>query len=105
MATNSPCRVTAFTCCEAGCERNGEAGKWRPLRICVAVTSSTYTLGKLGSMLAGGTRASSSRSSAAKNSSCAIVCACSICKCAPGRRDRSVVELLHFQAYQLGIPA
>ena len=38
MATSSPVRVTAFTCFDAGCERNGEAGKLRPLRTCAAVS-------------------------------------------------------------------
>src|ERR1017187_3395398 len=73
MATNSPCRVTALTYREAGCERKGDAGKLRPLRIWVAVRSSTNTLGNPGSIWVAGTRASSSRSSAARDSNCAMV--------------------------------
>src|ERR1019366_3295049 len=78
IATSWPSRVTALTCREAGCERNGEAGKSRPLRICAAVNSSTNTLGKPGSIFAAGTIASTSRSSAARDSSCAMVRACPI---------------------------
>ena len=78
MATRSPCRVTAFTCRDAASERNGDAGKLRPWRMCATVTSSTYTLGNPGSICDAGTIASTSRSSAASDSSCSSVRACSI---------------------------
>src|SRR5262249_19158776 len=73
IATSSPVRVTAFTYFDAGCDRNGDAGKLRPLRTCRTVTSSTNTLGTPGSSFDAGTMASISRSSAASRSNCSIV--------------------------------
>src|ERR1035438_10064413 len=41
MATSWPSRVTAFTYRDACSDRNGDAGKFRPFRICASTRSST----------------------------------------------------------------